>query len=189
MSGKASSYQLVAFLSLILESQPMKSESSLGYMRGGSERKAVSILGRAKFDAIQSSFRLSADHEGQIESAKVEQVLRSNGFCPTLSEVNEIKADLERNGNRCDMPYFLELSLQCESMNSNTGLSELMEFFSTMDPDNFGIVQTKVFRTIMLHCGEKFPLEELERVIDTFQSEEHKGYINYRKFITTMTSG
>lgn len=189
MLGKASSYQLVSLLSLILESQHMKSESSLGYMRGGFERKAVSILGRAKFEAMQSSFRLSADHDGKIESAKVEQVLRANGFCPTLSEVNEIKADLERNGSRCDMPSFFELSLKCVSMNSDTGLAELMQFFSPMDPDNLGIVQTKVFRAMMLHCGEKFPFDELERVIDTFQSNEHKGYINYRKFITTITSG
>ena len=167
----------------------MKPVKTLGSTQKGTEREAVSILGRAKFDAVQSSFRLAADENGEIRSAEIEHILRSNGFCPTLSEVNEMKATLVRRGNRCDMPHFLELSLQCESVNTHTGLSELMDFFSPMDPENIGIVEINVFRTIMLHCGEKFPLNELDSVIDAFQSNEHMGYINYRKFITTITSG
>lgn len=152
------------------------------------EMKALGVLGRAKFEAVLSSFRRITSSRGSLAADDVEFILRSNGFCPTISELREIQMSVARIGNNCDFVDFLQIALSCECITSTTGLSELVHFFSNFDEYNQGVVKVDVFRRIMLDCGESFTEEEVENLIEAFNSREKAGFIDYRRFITTITS-
>jgi Ca2+-binding EF-hand superfamily protein len=151
------------------------------------EKVALKTFGRVKFDAIVVSFREHAGMDGEIASEAMEHVLRANGLCPSLAELADMKKSINTRGGSIDLQYFLSMALECESITSTSGMSELVEFFSVYDPSNTGLVPIGIFTKLMMNCGERFSEKELNEVISAFESRSNEGLIDYRAFITTIT--
>ena len=151
------------------------------------ERKALATFGRVKFDSLVGSFRQETRMDDELRGDRIEFVLRSNGLCPSLSEIRDMQKSILAQGGSVNLSRFLQMALECEMLSSASGLSELIEFFSVYDIENSGLVSEHLFRRLMLDCGEKFSDDELEEVINAFSSIKRRGYIDYRAFITTVT--
>ena len=150
--------------------------------------KALKVFGRRKMDALKSSFR-SAATEGQcVPSDQLENLLRSNGLCPSRSEIQEFTRLLRGRGGVCSMEAFLEIAMQCESVSTTCGMSELIEFFAPYDLQNTGVVSVRVFRNLMLNCGERFTEREVDQVVQAFAARGRPESVDYRAFISTITA-
>ena len=152
------------------------------------ERRAISVFGRSKYDALTLSFRREAASGSMVPHAKIEYILRSNGFCPTMAEVCEMQHKLRSEGGSCNIHQFLDLALSCESVSATTGMSELVKFFTEYDQDNRGVISTNIFRRLMSSCGEKFTDPEIEEIIQAFKSKSYHECVDYHAFITTISS-
>ena len=148
------------------------------------KNRAIDLFGRAKYDQLVRSFRHSSETGGTMSLDKLEYTLRCNGLCPTLAEISEIKSK-----HRCslNLDQFLEVAIQCESVSSTCGMSELIDFFAPFDLENRGLIRVKIFMQLMRNCGERFSDREIDEVIEIFQSREHHGFVDYRAFLTSMT--
>ena len=151
------------------------------------ERKALATFGRVKFDALINSFKHQSQMDDELRADRIEFVLRSNGLCPTLSEINDMKGCASKRGGSVDLHRFLDMALSCESLNNAGGFSEFMDFFSVYDPSNTGVIPESLFRRLMLDCGERFSEYEVNKIINAFSVRSRDGFIDYRAFITTLT--
>jgi Ca2+-binding EF-hand superfamily protein len=151
------------------------------------EKRALSVYGRVKFEAMARDFRAFAAMDGEVQSDKLEFIMRSNGLCPSLREIASLKRSIDDRGGSIDLQSFFDISLQCESLTSGGSMAELLNFFSVYDPSNSGLVSERVFRTLMSDCGELMSEKEVDEVVNAFKSRSADACIDYRAFITTIT--
>lgn len=150
--------------------------------------QALSVFGRRKYERLIASFRKHSKGETYLQNEDLECLLRSNGLCPTLAEIASAMREISKSGGLCSVNMFLDIAVQCARVSSSTGMTDMLEFFALYDPMNQGYIDPLIFREIMTKCGERFSDSTFEEVIGAFSDTQSRNMVNYRKFITTITS-
>ena len=161
--------------------------SKRGNVDQGLTARALKIFGRRKLDVLVKSFKSAANQSQDVPSDKLEYLLRSNGLCPSKQEMSELSELLRNRRGLCSLEAFLEIAMQCESVSTTCGMSELIEFFAPYDLENRGVVGARVFRQVMRKCGETFTDREIDDIIEAFHAIGQRENVDYRAFITTIT--
>jgi len=149
---------------------------------------ALSLFGRRKYETLISSFQRQSKTDHSSRMQPLEYLLRSNGLCPTMAQISSAEQEISKSGGSCSLNQFLDIACGCEAISRNTGMTDLLEFFGGFDPMNQGYIHPKIFRQLMTNCGERFSESQIDDIIDGFSDSSAGNMINYRRFITCITS-
>jgi Ca2+-binding EF-hand superfamily protein len=150
---------------------------------------AMDTFGVRKYESLCEAFHQIAQANGLVELQSVEHLLRSNGLSPSKNDLRNITNN--RRGSEPDLislNEFLELAVQCERLSCSYGMSEIMDFFSPFDDTGCGCVPSHIFTIIMTNAGEAFTTEEIADILQEFKCVDRPDYVDYRSFITSITS-
>ncbi|XP_052765961.1 calmodulin-like [Mya arenaria] len=121
--------------------------------------------------------------EGTIDSKELGTVMRALGENPSISDLDEIKMELES-----DIITFEDfLKLMATKMKEPESEEDLNEAFRVFDKDGQGMISSAELRHVMTNMGEKLTDEEVDEMIRE-ADQDGSGMVNYLEFVKTMFS-
>ena len=124
------------------------------------------------------------DGDGTITTKELGIVMRSLGQNPTESELEDMIADVDTDGNgTIDFPEFL--TMMARKMKDTDAEEEIKEAFRVFDKDGNGYISAEELRNVMTNLGEKLTDEEVDEMIREADFDGD-GQINYEEFVKMM---
>ncbi|XP_067133449.1 uncharacterized protein [Centruroides vittatus] len=145
----------------------------------------VDALTEERVSEFKEAFALfDREGKGHIPVSELGNLMRSLGYSPTEAEIQEIKEEIDPDGNGIlQFPDFLVL--MAKKMRDEDDEEEIVEAFKVFDKEGHGFIYDAELRHIMTTLGEKLTDDEVEEMIREADPDE-KGRINYVEFVRRM---
>lgn len=146
---------------------------------------SVNNLSPEQLQDIRESFDLfDRDGDGHITPEEFATILRSWGQTPTDKEVNDIIAQVDKNGN--GMIEFDEyVQMMCNSIKHFETEEDYVSAFKVFDEDNDGKITTNELTLILQNLCEPISKEEIDMLIQLADTDKN-GLIDYAAFVHFM---
>ncbi len=124
------------------------------------------------------------DKDGGITAKELASVMRSLNQEPTEFEINEMIAEVDKDGNGViDFSEFVEL--MSKRSKENDIEDEVINAFKVFDKDGQGQISCQELYHIMTTLGDKLTEEEVEEMLREGDLDGN-GFINYEEFVRMM---
>ena len=141
------------------------------------------LLSVEQVEAFRKTFKLfSSEGDDMIPLTELGTVMRAVGHNPTPEELEEYSREFDPDNNGL-IDYDCFQALIIRRLKRDDREEELMEAFKAFDPENLGVIKTDDFKEAFLVLNKDLSEEELELMINTFDSEGggEFSYINVVK--------
>jgi len=120
------------------------------------------------------------DKDGYILTSDLGDVLRIVGAAPSEEEIEQIKEEIESNGdNLVNFEKFLEIfNNQIQNQDSE---EDIIKEFKKLDNNGNGTINEKVLRKLMSNYENALSENEIEQIIEEANVDED-GNIDYIRF-------
>ncbi|XP_064638085.1 calmodulin-A-like [Lineus longissimus] len=126
------------------------------------------------------------DNDGTINTTEMGTVMRSLGQNPTLAELDEMIAEVDKSGSgTIDFPEFL--TMVARKIKDCDSEEEVKQAFRVFDKDGNGFISAVELRHVMTNMGEKLTDEEVDEMIREADIDGD-GQVNYEDFVKMMMS-
>ncbi|CAD5116641.1 DgyrCDS5512 [Dimorphilus gyrociliatus] len=120
-----------------------------------------------------------------ISSRDIGSVIRSVGLKPAEGEVDEIRAEVDAAGGKCDLQMLVKLISRIVTQPDNYSGRDLSLVFGQFDTSKSNLIPLDQFRHLMTSVGEKFLDEEVDELLKCTGCLQN-GMVNYDKFIKVV---
>ena len=120
------------------------------------------------------------DKDGYILTSELGDVMRIVGAAPSEDEIEQIKEEIESNGdNLINFEKFLEIfNNQIQNQDSE---EDIIKEFKKLDNNGNGTINEKVLRKLMSNYENALSENEIEQIIEEANVDED-GNIDYIRF-------
>ncbi|XP_023238255.1 uncharacterized protein LOC111637078 [Centruroides sculpturatus] len=147
--------------------------------------KMVDALTEERISEFKEAFALfDREGKGHIPVSELGKLMRSLGYSPTEAEIQEIKEEIDPDGNGI-LEFTDFLVLMTKMMRDEDDEEEIVEAFKVFDKEGRGFINAAELRHIMTNLGEKLTDDEVEEMIREANPDE-KSRINYVEFVRRM---
>ena len=125
-----------------------------------------SIAGQLSSNEIKEIFNLfDKSNRGQVATSELGTLVRALNLNPTETEINEMKAKVDKNNTGMFGLQILEEVVQARGRDKET-LQDLIDALKVFDSDHDGKISVKDFKNAMSNMGEKMSDEEIGEIVD-----------------------
>eukprot|EP00461_Guttulinopsis_vulgaris_P001510 UN01510 len=125
------------------------------------------------------------DNDGSITAKELGTVMRSLGQNPTDSELQDIIAEFDADGNgTIDFTEFLTM-MEKKLRQAETEDDEIREAFRVFDKNGDGFISAAELRHVMTNLGEKLTQDEVDEMIREADLD-NDGQIDWNEFVRMM---
>ena len=145
----------------------------------------VEQLTKEQIDELKQAFYLFSDEgEGNIVTQQLGTVVRSLGYNPTDSDLQEMidEVDIDDNGT---INFREFLTMMSRRMKDADCEEEIREAFRAIDKDGNGFISAAELRHFMSNLGEKLTNDEVDAMIREADMDGD-GQVSYEEFIAMM---
>lgn len=122
---------------------------------------------------------------GYIDAAELKTVLQTLKQNPTDQEVEEMIAELDKNGNKKIEYDEFEKFLADKFKSPDVVEDEMKSAFKIFDKDGSGKIDAKELRHAMKSLGETMTDEEVDEMIKA-ADQDSDGKVDYSEFVKIM---
>ncbi|XP_078315546.1 uncharacterized protein LOC111129679 [Crassostrea virginica] len=145
-------------------------------------------LTESQREDIKSAFTLfDKDNSGFIDAAELKTVLQTLKQNPTDKEVDDMIAELDKNGNKKIEYDEFEKFMANKFKKPDDVEEEMRASFKIFDKDGNGTIDAAELRQAMKSLGETMTDEEVDEMIKVADVDSD-GKVNYQEFVKIMIS-
>ena len=124
------------------------------------------VAGQLSSNEIKEIFNLfDKSNRGQVATSELGTLVRALNLNPTETEINEMKAKVDKNNTGMFGLQILEEVVQARGRDKET-LQDLIDALKVFDSDHDGKISVKDFKNAMSNMGEKMSDEEIGEIVD-----------------------
>mmetsp|Transcript_46482 Transcript_46482/g.91468 ORF Transcript_46482/g.91468 Transcript_46482/m.91468 type:complete len:139 (-) Transcript_46482:174-590(-) len=119
---------------------------------------------------------------GMCAADKFPTLLRAVGHNPTQAEIQELQAQVEKDGNI----FFQDVQNLLQSREQKkTSHEAMVEHFKVFDKNGNGLISAAELKHVMMSLGDSLTEEEAAEMV-TAADPQNSGQINYASFVTML---
>ena len=153
-------------------------------LRSKSRKPRVELTEDQKLEIKEAFDIFDSDKSGTIDRHELRVAMRAMGFDVSKADIIQImEAKDPENTGTLNFNAFSEVV--GEKMAQRDPLEEIRKAFALFDDDHTGKISIKNIRRVARELGEGMTDEELQAMIDEFDTD-HDGQISEQEFIAIM---
>jgi len=143
-------------------------------------------LPEAKLEEYKEIFSFfDRDGGGTITTVELGQVMRTFGWTPSESDLQEMINEIDQDGNGC-ISFNEFIYLMNKSVHEDGDIEEeIREAFRVFDREGHGFITSHDLSQVLTTLGDKLSEEESEELIKEADIDGD-GNVNYEEFVTML---
>ena len=149
--------------------------------------RRVSQFGPKELQSLKQVFSwIDQDDNGSVEPEEIASVLKKFGFKLSKEEIEDIMADLDKNGDGV-MDFEEFATLMDRRMSINSHRSEIHDTFQVFDVDKDGFISFTDLKITLQSLGEDVTDQDVKDMIKEFDTKQD-GKIDLEEFMLMMAA-
>merc|ERR1712012_93328 len=148
-------------------------------------KAATENLSEEKLEEFKEIFSFfDRDGGGFISYLELGQVMRTFGWTPTESELQELICEIDQDGNG-EISFNEFVWLMTRDLHDDEIEDEIREAFRCFDKDGHGFIPVTDLSRVLQNVGDKLTEDETEEFL-TEADLDGDGNVNYEEFVTMI---